>query len=161
MRNKISALSASLLACLFLALAVGACKKDPCKDEICLPCPSSRIVFQYEDSLGQCVPSFHAAARVYALHSRTADTLYSYNFSDSCQVGFLIADSVVYHLVSTAHGVDDVIELEEWEYQEPVEVTECCLCYPVQHVHGKLNGQSLEISYPAGSYENAPFIRTL
>jgi hypothetical protein len=160
MRNRNSAITA-ILALLLVTVFISACKKDPCEDEICLPCPSSRIVLQYQDSTGNCIPSFHAQARVYALHSATLDTLYSYGFSDSCQVGFLVADSVVYHLVSTAHGVDDVITLDEWEYQEPITVTECCLCYPVEHMHGKINGQALEIEFPAGEYENAPFIRTI
>ena len=160
MRNRFSAVSASVIALLMLTILVGACKKDPCETEICQPCPSSRIVMQYVDSAGACVPSFHAAARVYALHSRTNDTLYTYGFSDSCQVGFLIADSVVYHLVSTAHGVNDVITLETWEYQEPINVTECCLCYPVEHVHGMLNNSTLHVEFPAGQYESTPVVRT-
>jgi hypothetical protein len=161
MRTKTSALSAALFACLFVVLIASACKKDPCETAICQPCPSSRMVFEYQDSLGNCVPSFHATARVYALHSRTADTLYSYNFSDSCHVSFLIADSVVYHLVSTSPAVHDVITLDTWEYQDPLEVTECCLCYPVAHIHGMLNSQALEIEFPTGEYENVAFIRTL
>lgn len=161
MRKRFPAVTASLSALALLLLLVSACKKDPCETEICLPCPSSRIVMQYVDSSGSCLPTFHSSARVYALHSRTADTLYSYTFSDSCQVGFLVADSVEYHLISTAHGVNDVITLDNWEYQEPINVTECCLCYPVSHIHGKLNGQALEIEFPVGQYENTPFIRTI
>lgn len=161
MRTKISVLSAALFACLFLVMVTSACKKDPCETEVCLPCPSSRLVFEYQDSAGQCVPSFHATARVYALHSRTGDSLYSYTFSDSCHVSFLIADSVTYHVVSTSPAVHDVITLEEWEYQDPLNVTECCLCYPVSHLHGMLNAQTLTITFPTGNYENAPFIRTL
>jgi hypothetical protein len=161
MRNRFPAVKASLFALFLLGLLVSACKKDPCETEICLPCPSSRIVMEYVDSTGNCLPSFHASARVYALHSRTADTLYTYTFSDSCKVGFLVADSVEYHLVSALHGVNDVITLDTWEYQEPINVTECCLCYPVDHMHGKLNGQSLEIEFPVGQYENTPFIRTI
>lgn len=161
MRKRLTAITASIFALLLLMIMASSCKKDPCETEICQPCPSSRIVMKYVDSLGNCVPSFHASARVYALHSTSLDTLYTYTFSDSCQVGFLVADSVVYHLVSTAHGVDDVIMLDSWEYQDPISVTECCLCYPVDHVHGKLNAQDLEIAFPTGEYENTPFVRTL
>ncbi len=161
MRNKISALSAALFACLLMVLIASACKKDPCETEICQPCPSSRLVFQYKDSAGQCLPSFHATARVYAIHSRTNDTLYTYNFSDSCTVGFLIADSVVYHLKSSSPVVHDIIRLDTWEYQDPLNVTECCLCYPVSHLHGKLNGQDLNVEFPVGAYVNTPFVRTL
>ncbi|MFN8394238.1 MAG: hypothetical protein U0176_06125 [Bacteroidia bacterium] len=161
MHNRLPAVKAILVAMSLLLVFVSSCKKDPCEDEICQPCPSSRVVFQYQDSSGGCIPSFHSSARVYALHSRTADTLYSYSFSDSCTVGFLVTDSTVYHLVSTAHGVNDVISFDEKEYQDPIEVTECCLCYPVSHIHGKLNGQTLHVEFPAGQYENTPFIRTL
>jgi hypothetical protein len=138
---------------------VSACKKDPCETTICQPCPSSKVVFQYQDSSGRCASNLDVAARVYALQSRTLDTLYSYSFTDTCRVSFLIADSVVYHVRSTNPAIFDVVKLESIEYQEPVTVTECCLCYPADHVHGKLNNSTLAVDFPAGAYENTPFVR--
>jgi hypothetical protein len=161
MRIKTSVLSIALFACMLMAIIVSGCKKDPCETAICQPCPSSRIVFQYQDSLGHCATSLYANARVYALHSRTNDSLYSYTFSDSCHVSFLIADSVVYHVVSANPVVNDVIKIETVEYQEPLTVTECCLCYPAAHVHGKLNNSTLTVEFPTGAYENTPFVRAL
>lgn len=161
MRFKTSALSIALFASLLLVMLVSACKKDPCETAICQPCPSSKVVFTYQDSLGHCVTSLYSSARVYALQSRTLDTLYSYSFSDSCHVSFLIADSVVYHVVSASPAVNDVIKLETVEYQDPINVTECCLCYPADHVHGKLNNSTLSVEFPAGAYENTPFVRSL
>ena len=105
MRTKISAFSVAAVTCLLMVMLVSACKKDPCETAICQPCPSSRIVFQYQDSTGQCFHSLHTTARIYALHSRTLDTLYAYTFSDSCHVSFLIADSVVYHLENASSPV--------------------------------------------------------
>lgn len=160
MRNRFPAVKAIVSASLLLIVLVSACKKDSCETEICQPCPSSRVIMQYQDNAGRCVPAFHASARVYALHSRTNDTLYTYGFSDSCKVAFLVADSVVYHLESSAFGVSDVISFESWEYQDPISVTECCLCYPLDHMHAKVNGQSVDMTFAAGEYESTPYVRT-
>lgn len=161
MRTKFSALSVAVFASLLLVLAVSACKKDPCETAICQPCPSSRMVFQYQDSAGHCFHGIQSTARIYALQSRTLDTLYSYNFNDSCHVSFLIADSVVYHVENASPAIHDVIGIESVEYQDPINVTECCLCYPASHVHGKLNNSTLTIEFPTGVYENTPFVRAL
>lgn len=159
MRSKISVFSLALVSCLFMVIGFSACKKDPCVTEVCLPCPSSRFVMSYVDTTGNCVPSFHAAARIYAIDNETLDTLYNYGFSDSCQVGFIVDDAVTYHLRSGA--THDVIKFEEIEFQEPINVTECCLCYPVAHVHGKLNATTFNTEFKTGDYVNEPFVRTI
>ncbi|MEM7038086.1 MAG: hypothetical protein AAF570_13970, partial [Bacteroidota bacterium] len=82
MRNKIAAVPSFLFVAIATLLTFSACEPDPCEDAICAPCPSSRFVMQYEDSVGACLPAFHASAIVYAIDS-LGDTLYNYNFSDS------------------------------------------------------------------------------
>ena len=161
MRTKLSVFNLMLLASLFMVLGLSACKKDPCVTEVCLPCPSSRFVMEYQDSTGNCVPSFHASARVYAINNTSLDTAYTYNFSDSCQVGFIVDETMTYHVYGGNPVQHDVIVFEEIEYQEPINITECCLCYPVGHVHGMLNGQEFNQTFKAGGYENEPFIRTI
>jgi hypothetical protein len=143
-------------------LALSGCEEDVCKEAVCAPCPSSRFVMSYQDSLGQCPPAFAASARVYAISaSNPTDTAYSYSFSDACKVGFLVDEDMVYHVRGTSPVVHDILYISEFEYQEPVAVTECCLCYPVGKVMGVLNGDSIQADYPAGRYENEGFIRPL
>lgn len=161
MRKKIASLRLLSLLALVLTISLAACKKDPCETEICQPCPSSRLVMNYVDSTGQCIPAFHASARVVAIDNETSDTLYTYGFSDSCQVGFLVDEKVTYHLWGSNPAVHDVISIETMEYQEPINVTECCLCYPVSKVQGKFNGQDLQVDFIGGQYTNEPFIRSL
>jgi hypothetical protein len=159
MRQRLFAIPASIILCLLLV--VTSCKKDPCETEICLPCPSSRLVFQYVDSTGNCLPAFHASARVYAISNKTSDTLYTYTFSDSCQVGFIVADSVTYHLVGSSPAVHDIIAIDSIAYQDPISVTECCLCYPAKYIKGTLNGVPLDVAFKLGDYVNEPYVRDL
>jgi hypothetical protein len=118
-------------------------------------------VFQYVDSVGNCIPAFHASARIYAISNKTADTLYSYTFSDSCEVGFIVADSVTYHMVASNPSTHDIIAIDSIAYQDPINVTECCLCYPAKTIKGSLNGVPLSIAFPVASYVNEPYMRIL
>lgn len=143
-------------------LALTGCEKDPCKDAICAPCPSSRFVISYQDSTGACPTAFSNGARVYAISAdNPTDTAYVYNFSDACKVGFLVDENMVYHVRGTNPTVHDVLAISEYTYQEPVKVTECCLCYPVGTIHAVLNGDSISTDYPAGLYENEAYVRRL
>lgn len=146
---------------LFVALVFAACKQDPCEDVICAPCPSSRLVIEYQDSVGNCPATFDANARIYALRENgaTFDTLYSYDFSDSCRAGFLVQEDVEYHLM--APGYSEIIKVDSYQYQNPVEVTECCLCYPVDSVMLNINGNTQIVTFPEGSYENTPLIHVI
>jgi hypothetical protein len=144
-----------------MSIAMVGCDRNECKDVVCSPCPSSRFVMEYQDSLGNCIPAFNASARVFAISaSNPLDTAYSYSFSDSCKAGFLIDEAMVYHVVG---GVNtrDVISFLDVKYQDPVEVTTCCLCYPVSTLSLSLNGDTIQVSMPAGSYENNPYVRVL
>lgn len=162
MRSVKNIVSAFSLATMALLLLLSGCKTDECKDAICAPCPSSRLVMEYQDSLGRCLPGFHSSAKVYAIHAENpTDTAYTYNFSDSCHVGFLVDENMVYHVKGSNPTTHDVIYFLGYEYQEPVNVTECCLCYPVLSVNALINSDSVTIDFPAGSYENAPYIRHL
>ena len=160
MRQTKAAASFSLLSFVFVLLvSLSSCKPDPCEDQICAPCPSSRFVMVYQDSTGACLPDFHSNAIVYAIDASTMDTAYNYNFSDSCEVGFLVQEDLVYHVVSGA--VSDVIQFTGFDYQDPISVTECCLCYPINTVAIQVNGLTDSVTFNAGEYQNTPYIRRL
>lgn len=160
MRPTKAAASFSLLSFIFvLLMSFSSCEPDPCEDAICAPCPSSRFVMMYQDSTGACPADFHSNAVVYAIDATTLDTAYTYNFSDSCQVGFLVQEDLVYHLVSD--NFLDVIEFSSHTFQDPVMVTECCLCYPINTVDIGINGQVETVTFEAGEYENTPYVRSL
>jgi hypothetical protein len=143
-------------------LALSGCEKDPCKEAVCAPCPSSRFVISYQDSVGACPTAFAASARVYAISAdNPTDTAYVYNFSDGCNVGFLVDENLVYHVRATNPTLHDVLYISEYDYQEPVKVTDCCLCYPVGSIHAVLNGDSITTTYPTGLYENDAYVRVL
>lgn len=143
-------------------LNLSSCRPDECEDEICAPCPSSRLIMTYLDSTGACIPEFHSSAVVHAIRKTAPfDTAYSYNFSDSCRVGFLIQDDVDYHLVGNNPAITDIIEIESFDFQEPLAVTNCCLCYPVQTANILLNGQPISVAFVTGEYENVPQVRTV
>lgn len=139
----------------FFVLGLSSCEKDPCEDAICAACPSSRLVIQYQDSLGDCPPAFHANAWITGIDLVENDTTLRYNFSDSCQAGFLIREN--YRYIVSSGSYRDVIDIVDFDYQEPIEVTECCLCYPVEHVDLSINGDSVHVEFPAGKYENEAY----
>jgi hypothetical protein len=133
--------------------------KEECEDVICAPCPSSRLVLEYQDSAGACLPGFHATAMVYAFDKDSpGDTVRSYNLADSCVARFIVQEDLFYHLVGA--GVRDTIVIDSFSYQEPVEVTTCCLCYPVEHADIKINGVSKHVEWEVGKYDNTAVIRT-
>jgi hypothetical protein len=149
----------AVTALLFTVL-VGAKCKDDCKDIICEPCPSSKLVVRYEDSTGACPASFHAGAWVIGVNpNNNLDTIYKYNLSDSCTAAFLIQENIEYHVVSGSWA--DTVLLGDFDFQPGVPVTECCLCYPLEHVNVWFNGDSSHVEFPEGAYENAPVVRTI
>ncbi|MEM1000125.1 MAG: hypothetical protein AAGN35_23925 [Bacteroidota bacterium] len=147
--------------CLLLLFALGSCEEDPCEEAICAPCPSSRFVVQYQDSTGACPAAFDGDAIVYAIRQSTQDTAYTYNFSDSCEVGFLVQEDLVYNVVAPNYGFSDMVQITDFTYQDPINVTECCLCYPIASVSVMFGVDTATVSFPAGEYENVPFVRNL
>ena len=139
------------------SLLVG-CKEE-CEDVVCSPCPSSRLVIEYRDSTtGACVPAFHSSAMVYAFDvDNPNDTVRRYNLADSCVARFIVQEDLFYHLVGA--GVRDTIVVDSFSYQEPVEVQECCLCYPIEHADIKINGVHQHVEWGAGNYDNTAIIR--
>lgn len=156
MRNSVFKLLAPFCFLTVLTLGFSSCEEDPCEDAICAACPSSRLLVQYEDSTGACPAAFHANAIVKGIDRISNDTTLSYTFSDSCSAGFLIREN--YRYVVTSAGYRDVIDITGFEYQEPIEVTECCLCYPVAWVDLSYNGDSVRVDFPTGSYENEAYV---
>ena len=155
-------LSKTLLFCLPLALIFLAtsCDELNCQEEICAPCPSSRFTVQYQDAAGNCLSDLNPAGMVYAMETGSTDTLYSYSFTDSCSVGFIIEAGLEYHV--TGGGViNDVIQIGEFDFQEPVWVTECCACYPVNALSVTRNGDPIDVTFPAESYVNDTYVITV
>lgn len=147
-------------AILFLALAGVKCKDD-CEDILCEPCPSSRLVVRYVDNLGNCLPSFHQSAMVYAVNASTGDPLYNYSLADSCTATYLVQENVIYYLVSTNPAFADTIEVLDYEFQPGIEVSECCMCYPMEHSNILVNGDSVHVEFPDSAYTNDPLIRVI
>lgn len=146
---------------LLLGLAVTSCDENNCQDEICTPCPSSRFVIQYQDSTGSCISPSSPAGVVYAMmQGNTSDTLYTYNFNDSCTVGFIIEEGMMYS-VKAGTNIDHMVMLHSFTYQEPIWVTECCPCYPVDSLSVHVDGNHENLVFPAESYENDPYIITV
>jgi hypothetical protein len=164
MNRKTSYLSATFALAGLLFMTLGGMKcKDNCEDVICAPCPSSRLMVQYVDSTGNCDAAFYSNAMVYGFNpDNMSDTLFSWALSaDSCVAPFLIQEDVIYHLVSWTPAFRDTIQISDWEYQPGVEVTECCLCYPVEHADVWFNGDSTHVEWPEGEYENVPVVRPI
>lgn len=150
------ALFFNLLVALFLTVTVTSCEEDPCEDAICGACPSSRLMIQYQDSTGMCPPDFHTNAMVSGVNLATSETLPTYNFGDSCATGLLIRENYEYTITSGTY--QDVIEVIDFSFQDPVEVTECCLCYPVSTLKIAINGDTSDVDFPAGQYDNNPLV---
>lgn len=147
---------------IMIILVASSCKKDECEDIICQPCPSSRLVINYQDSTGACPAAFDASARIHAISlTDLSDTIYSYDFSDSCKATFLVQENVEYHLVATSPAYSEVIRVEEFSYQMPDTVSECCFCYPVSQVTLNIGGDTTLVDFPVGAYENDPVIRVI
>jgi hypothetical protein len=88
-----------------------------------------------------------------------ADTIRSYNLSDSCLARIIVQENMIYHLV--AMGVRDTIVVDSFSYQEPVEVVTCCLCYPIEHADIRINGKHQHVEWEVGKYDNTPIKRNL
>lgn len=156
--NVFSLLIALPLAFSFL-FVLSSCEDDPCEDAICASCPSSRVIVQYQDSTGACPAAFSAAGMVYGIDRLTNDTTLRYNFSDSCTVGMLLREN--YRYVVRSGSYTDVFDIMAFDFQEPISVTECCLCYPAASADVSINGDSTRIAFPTGEYDNAPFVISL
>lgn len=144
----------------FVLSAWSGCHHNDCEDVICTPCPSSRLIIQYQDSTGRCDADFHAGTWIYALNREDhSDTLYRYNFSDSCQAAFLLQEDAFFKVVSPVH--EDFIQVESYTYQEPLEITECCLCYPVATAEVNINGDVQTVTFTTGEYTNPAMVITV
>ena len=149
------------LTLLFLAASnLSSCKKNECEDVLCTPCPGSQFVIEYRDSLDSCISGLKNGTRIYAFRNNDMnDTIYSYDFSGECTATFLVEKGIMYHVVNQALGLMDEIHIEDFEYQGPIEITSCCLCYPVAHIHGHINGEEETVNWPDGEYASTPFVR--
>jgi hypothetical protein len=157
MRNSnLVSLFLNAVIALVLVVTVASCEEDPCEDAICGACPSSRLILEYQDSTGACVPSFHSNAVVKGIDMLTGDTTLTYNLSDSCVAGLLVRENYQYVISSGTYR--DVIDIVSFNRQDPVEVTECCLCYPVSSLEYARNGDTAVVDYPTGQYDNDPVI---
>lgn len=159
MRNRSLFTSVSITLLVFATALLVSCKPDECEDVICPPCPSSRFVVEYQDSLGNCVTSLQSNARIYGL--RGGDTVYNYGFTDSCLAGFLVQENLEYHVVATNPALMDVIVIDSFGFQPGVENTTCCLCYPVSTIKASINSDQATINFPDSMYENTPYVRVI
>lgn len=143
-----------LVLALVLVVSITSCEEDPCEDAICGACPSSRLLLEYQDSTGACVPTFHSNAVIKGIDMLTGDTTLTYNFSDSCMAGLLVRENYQYVISSGAY--QDVVDIVSFERQDPISVTECCLCYPVSTLNVAINGDTSVVDFPTGQYDNTP-----
>ncbi len=139
-----------------LVISITGCEDDPCEDAICGACPSSRLILNYQDSLGACPPTFHSNAIIKGIDKLTGDTTLSYNFSDSCTAGLLVREDYMYTITSGTFR--DTFDIVSFSRQEPISVTECCLCYPVNSLTYARNGDTAVVDFPTGQYDNDPLI---
>lgn len=72
---------------------------------------------------------------------------------------FLIEEDLVY--VVESGSWHDTIRVDSFEYQEPVEVTSCCFCYPVEHADISINDTTIHVEFPIGEYDNVPHVRKI
>ncbi len=142
-------------------LLVSACKKgNECRDVICDPCASSRLMIRYEDSTGACPASFHAGASIAAYSDTSFSNLkFTYNFSDSCLGAFLVEEDLVYVVLSGTWG--DTIVVDSFEYQDPVPMNNCCFCYPVEHAHIFINDSAVTVEFDSGIFDSQPVVRKI
>jgi len=159
MRNRSLFTSSFFTLLVFVATLLASCKPDECEDVVCPPCPSSRFVIEYQDSLGNCVTSLQSNARIFGI--RGGDTIYDYTFSDSCKAGFLVQENLEYHVVASNPALMDVIVIDSFGFQAGVENTTCCLCYPVSTIKASINNDAASITFPDSMYENTPYVRVI
>ena len=146
---------------LLLGIAVTSCDNNNCQEEVCAPCPSSRFVIQYQDSTGACLSSSTPTGMVYAFHhGNMMDTLYTYSFNDSCTASFIIEENMMYQVMTGTNYSHEVM-IHGFSFQEPIWVTECCPCYPVDSLTVHVDGSHQTLAFPAESYENDPYIITV
>lgn len=145
-----------LVLALVVVFSIASCEEDPCEDAICGACPSSRLMLEYQDSLGACVPSFHSDAVIKGIDQLTGDTTLTYNFSDSCTAGLLVREN--YRYIITSGSWQDEVDIVSFERQDPINVTECCLCYPVSTLNVAINGDTSAVDFPTGQYDNTPLV---
>ena len=139
-----------------LVISLASCEEDPCEDAICGACPSSRLLLEYQDSTGACIPTFHSDAVVQGIDATTGDTTLSYNFSDSCTAGLLVREN--YRYVISSGAWQQIVDIVDFSQQDPVNVTECCLCYPVSTLTIAVDGDTSVVDYPTGQYDNVPVV---
>ena len=146
----------NLAVAFVLVVSFAGCEDDPCEDAICGACPSSRLMLEYQDSTGACVPTFHSDAVIKGIDKLTGDTTLSYNFSDSCTAGLLVRENYQYLITSGTYA--DTVDIVDFSRQDPISVTECCLCYPVNSLQVAINGDTSQVDFPTGQYDNAPVV---
>lgn len=152
-------LALTLIACTFF---LSACDNNDCEDVVCAPCQNSRLLVQYQDSTGACPSGLSENARIVGLRSgNMTDTVYNYGLSANCMAAFILDSNVVFKVVSTNPAFEDVLSIGDFGFQPGVEVSTCCLCYPVDSLSATLNGNAIQTVFNTGQYDSNPFIRVL
>lgn len=136
--------------------------EEECEGILCNPCESSKVLLKYVDNVGDCPSGFDERARVHAFNNGDFnDFAFSFDFADACTAGILIETGHSYVVTDSVMGVSDTIVIGVIEYQPPVAITECCFCYPAEHVHFTINGQTKEAVFSDGEYISTPVTREL
>ncbi|MCB9234584.1 MAG: hypothetical protein H6581_23210 [Bacteroidia bacterium] len=150
-----------LIAVVLLVSSLSGCK-DACEGILCNPCESSKVLLKYVDSNGDCPSDFDQRAVVSAFNNGDFNDLaFTFDFADACTAGLLVEAGFAYVIEDQVLGVSDTVIVEDVEYQAPIEVTECCLCYPAEHAHLMINGQEMMAHFSTGSFISNPLERQL
>lgn len=153
----------SFLAAVFVtAICITGCKKTDCSSVICDPCPGNRFMIAYQDTSGRCDSLVNANTRIDAFHKDSTWSglpAFSYGLTSQCVAALILDKSYKYRIRCTSPAFMDTIRITSITFQEPMEITECCLCYPANGVTITLNGIADSVTFPAAQYENSPRLR--
>ncbi len=145
-------------------LLVSGCKQDPCTEITCTPCPSNQLVIRYQRASGNCDSLINANTIIYvysANDSFYSDLKFTYGFSDTCTAALLIDADYRYKIICSNPAFRDSIVPISETYQEPIEVTECCLCYPIATAQYLFSNVATTTAFPAGQYKSPTLIRSV
>lgn len=138
-----------------LLLTVQSCYKYPCAEAVCSPCPSNHFVMQFEDADGQCPVLFHKNAKVIGFYGvAQVDTAFKYSLADSCQASILVDKE--YNYLITSGNKNYHVTIDHFTIQTPIEIDECCLCYPIDSLQVTVNDSVYHVKYPSTEYVNTP-----
>ena len=151
-----------LVAVSFTALCFQGCKKTDCSSVICEPCPGNRFMITYGDSSGVCDSTVQANTLVQAFHKDSVWTsipAFSYGLTSDCNAALILGSFYKYRIKCLTPAFVDTVHVTSITYQDPIEATECCQCYPANVVTVTVNGTAQSVTFPSSQYENAPWLR--